>query len=415
MSRHRHGSQGRRVWPLVAVMVVAVLVVLVGAAVQLTRAIPASTTTTAVPATLRTVPDPAGGPIPWPTVGAAGMTVPGVVTFPTVGNQGPLPIASITKVVTTLTLLQDHPLALGQPGPVITITAPEVAMYNADVANHDSVVPITLGEQLTEYQAIEAMLVPSADDVAEAVAIWDAGNVPAFVAKMNALVKTWGMTSTHFTDVSGVDPGSVSSVADLLALGPRAMADPVIRSVVAMPTVTLPGSPKPLPTFDFALFEDGIIGIKTGSVGALNGCFLFAAQVKVAGAPKLAYGVVLGQQSNTSSIDKALHESVGILLALHRVLGGVTLLRTGQQVGELHAPWGPVIPVSTTGGFSGIAPPGAHPTVNIDLTPLAPGTALPRGATVGHLVIQMGALHKTVGIVTDAALAAPSLSWKLFR
>jgi len=393
-----------------------VVVVAAGAVVQLTRPTPHPTVAIAVPASLRSVPAPAGGAIPWPSHGEAALTVPGVVSFPPVGSGRAVPIASIAKLMTALVVLQDHPLALGQQGPAIPVTAQDVAAYNADVAAHESVVPVTAGEQLSELQAIEAMLVPSADNVADIVAVWDAGSVSAFVAKMNAMAQSFGLTTLHFADASGISAQSVGNATDVMGLGERAMANPVIRSVVAMPSVVLPGSTKPAPTYDFDLFADGIVGIKTGSDGPAGGCFAFAAAVKVGGSTKLAYGAVLGQTSNTSALDKAMTVTLGIVKGLNRVLGGVHLLSRSQQVGAIHAPWGGSVPVSTARGLTVVAAPGDHPTVHVAVSPPAlAGNRVATGAVVGTLLVQVNGGTTKVPLVADGSLAGPSLRWRLLR
>ncbi len=400
-------------WIVLTVCALVVIVVVFGA-VQLAGGTPSPKLSGALPVSLTSVPQPTGGALPWPTTGEAGMEIPGVVTFPPVGSTSPVPIASITKLMTTLVLLKDHPLQLGQQGPTITVTAPIMTQYAADVANQDSLIPLTLGEQLTEYQAIEAMLVPSADDVAQLVAQWDAGSQTAFVAKMNAQAKSWGMTGTTFADVSGVSSGSVSTVPDVLELGQKAMANPIIRSVVALPSVTLPGSSKPDPTYNFALDEDGIVGIKTGSDGAAGGCFLFAANVKVSGSYKLVYGVVLGQQSKTSTLDKALSVSTNLIVALPRVLAGITLLHAGQRVGVLHPAWASAVPLKATSGVTVVAAPGSPVKTSLHVVRL-PSGVIPSGFAVGQLVIHAGLQTARVDVVTTKAISPPSLTWRLFH
>src|SRR5665213_519314 len=72
------------------------------------------------------------------------------------------------------------------------------------------------------------------------LADWDAGGTDAFVAKMNGAAQTLALHSTHITDPSGLDSGTVSTPSDLIRLGEAAMAIPTFRQVVAMPQVTLP-------------------------------------------------------------------------------------------------------------------------------------------------------------------------------
>lgn len=397
-------------WLLVASTAVVVLAAAAG--VQLLRGVPSPEGTAILPRSLRTVPDPPGGGLPWPNSGAAAMAVPGVITFPPVGPSSPLPVASITKVMTVLVLLHDHPLALGQQGPTITVTAADAAQYAADQATQDSDVPVTAGEQLTELEAIEAMLVPSADNVAQLVAQWAAGSEASFVDQMNQLASQWGLASTRFTDVSGLSAGSVSTTADLLELGERAMANPVISSVVSLPSVTLPDSPKPLPTYDFALDEDGIVGIKTGSDSAAGGCFLFAAQVDVRGVTKLAYGVVLGQESPTSELDQALDIGAGLVQGLDRVLAGIPLVQKDQTVASLGSAWTSADPIEAGKTVSVIAPPGVAVRTSVKFDHLR-NNSVAAGSVVGQMTVQVGSTENRVQLIAERTLRGPSLDWRL--
>jgi serine-type D-Ala-D-Ala carboxypeptidase (penicillin-binding protein 5/6) len=69
------------------------------------------------------------------------------------------------------------------------------------------------GEKLTELQALQAMLIPSGNNIASLLARWDAGSQAAFVAKMNFAVGPLGLRSTRCADVSGADPATASTVA----------------------------------------------------------------------------------------------------------------------------------------------------------------------------------------------------------
>ena len=80
----------------------------------------------------------------------------------------------------------------------------------------------------------------SANNLADVLAQWDAGSIPAFVAKMNAAATALGMTHTHYADASGLDPGTRGTAGDELLVTQAAMAIPTFAAVVAQPSVTLP-------------------------------------------------------------------------------------------------------------------------------------------------------------------------------
>ena len=97
-----------------------------------------------------------------------------------------------------------------------------------------------VGEQLTGRQLLEALLVPSGNNIAPMLAARVAGSEARFIAEMNAEARALGMDHTTYTDPSGFDPSTVSTAADQLRVFRRAMRFPVFRQIVSMPSVTLP-------------------------------------------------------------------------------------------------------------------------------------------------------------------------------
>ncbi len=258
----------RRSWWTFAVVLVVVVALVV---VQLVRTPPAQSVSVSEPASL----DVAGSPsLSWPSSAEGALEVAGVVR--TSGRQVARPIASLAKMMTAYILLRDHPLTSGESGPSITVTPTDVAVYDLDAASSGSVLAVTAGEVLTEEQALQALLVASADNIAEMLAQWDAGSITAFVAKMNVTAKSLGMTHTTYTDPSGLEDTTVSSAGDQLLMAMRAMALPAFASIVAMPEVTFPVGGT-IQNYDYDIGHDGVIGIKTGSDSQSLGCWAFAA------------------------------------------------------------------------------------------------------------------------------------------
>ena len=196
--------------------------------------------------------------------------------------------------MTAYLVLRDHPLRAGESGPVITITDADVADTALRRTREESVVPVEAGERLTELQALEAVLLPSANNISVVLARWDASSVDYFVARMNATARSLGMTNNRYTDPSGYDRQTVSTAVDQLSSVSRAMQLPVFARIVAMPTVTLPVAGVVHNTAT-QLGHHGFIGVKTGSDTAAGGCFAFRVVRLVDGQQTTITGVVLGQ------------------------------------------------------------------------------------------------------------------------
>lgn len=352
----------------------------------------------------------AGKPaLPWPSQGEAALAVAGAGVVGSSGSTAPVPIASIAKVMTALLILRDHPLAPGQSGPLLTITPADVTQYQTDVSEQQSVVAVVAGEQLTELQALQALLIPSANNIAHVLATWDSGSTAAFVVAMNNEAATLGLTHTHFVSPSGFASGSVSTPEDLIRLGQVAMANPVFASVVGMPAVTLPVAGT-LQNYDYNLGHGGFVGIKTGSDGHAGGCFLFEAKVAVAGGTATIDGAVLGQQA-APIIQSALNASSTLVQALAPQLADRQLIRRGEQVAQVVTPWGARTTVVATQALTALAWPGLDLKGHLHLDRI--GSTLRRGQRVGTLDVDVAGTTHAIPVVTTGAVHGPGLGFKL--
>jgi D-alanyl-D-alanine carboxypeptidase (penicillin-binding protein 5/6) len=229
----------------------------------------------------------------WPADGQAAAQI-GQSQVHAGPNQHPAAIASVAKVMTAYLVLRDHPLQPDQDGPTITLTDADAADTDRRRRQQESVVSIAAGEQLTELQALQALLLPSANNIAAVLARWDAGSASRFVDRMNAAARSLGMTHTRYTDPSGYDDATVSTAADQVRLVDRAMRLPVFASIVATPSATLPVAGTVHNT-NRLLGRDGFVGVKTGNTNAAGGCFAFRAIRWIDGKRTTVTGVVLGQ------------------------------------------------------------------------------------------------------------------------
>jgi len=228
----------------------------------------------------------------WPAHGQAAYALDAepIVAGP---HQHMAPIASLAKMMTAYLVLSSHPLALGANGFTLRVTAADVADTAHRAKLDESLVPVRTGEVLTERQALEALLLPSANNVAAMLARRVQGSVAAFVARMNDMAHSLGMAHTIYTDPSGFDDRTRSTAADQVRLAQTAMRIPAFRRLVRMRDATIPVAGR-IENTDSLLGTDGIVGIKTGSDDAAGGCFAFRAER----AGHVVTGVVLGQEGH---------------------------------------------------------------------------------------------------------------------
>jgi serine-type D-Ala-D-Ala carboxypeptidase (penicillin-binding protein 5/6) len=254
----------------------------------------------------------------WPDDGVSAAQVRGrLLRGPGAGR--PVPIASVAKVMTAYVVLHDHPLSAGGSGPQIVVEPSEAAAYPAQVRAGESVVRVQPGEVLTERQALEALLLPSADNIAWILARWDAGSVGAFVDRMNATARRLGMTSTHYTDPSGLAASTTSSAADQVRLGVAAMGRPALAQIVGQPSALIPVAGT-VENLNRLLGVDGVVGLKTGSTRAAGGCVLLAARSGTGGRGSLIVAAVFGQPGSPDTmLPAAFQAGQQLLSGLERV------------------------------------------------------------------------------------------------
>src|SRR5436305_1841252 len=101
-------------------------------------------------------------PLPWPAGGQASAEVAGLGSLGSRGEPGPVPIASVTKVMTAHVVLEDHPLGAGEPGPMITVDEQAAAESNSA---EESTAPVRAGRGISERDLLALMLVPSGNNV----------------------------------------------------------------------------------------------------------------------------------------------------------------------------------------------------------------------------------------------------------
>jgi D-alanyl-D-alanine carboxypeptidase (penicillin-binding protein 5/6) len=279
---------------------------------------------------------PGGAPrLTWPSSGTAAVEIDGMGL---IGNKGsmttPVPIASITKTMTAYVVLEDHPLAPGQPGPTITVTAALAKLYPEAVANDESAVELRAGEHLTELQALDAMMLASAGDVADLLAIWDRGSVTAFAARMNAQARALGMTGTDYTDPTGLAASTVSTMADQLKLAEAVQKVPALTAIVAQGGAEVPVAGE-IPNINRDLGVHGIDGIKTGTTAAAGSCLLFSAHVEVGGQRLTVLGIVLGMPGSSGTPWRALDAAATLATDAERAVGTATVAAPGTPVAAL--------------------------------------------------------------------------------
>lgn len=232
--------------------------------------------------------------IAWPSVGSAAILIPSIGIRET-WHDHVVPIASLAKLMTAYVVLKKLPLALGGTGPCVTVSANDVATYEAMKVTDQSSALVAVGQSLCENVLLDGLLVHSASNYAVLLADMVSGDTTSFVALMNQTAQTLGMRGTHYSDVSGFDNGSVSTALDQGLLAERLMRSPLVRSIVDQTSVTLPVAGT-LNSFTPYVGVGNVIGVKSGRTSAAGGCDVMAMTFTLGATTRIAYAVVLGQR-----------------------------------------------------------------------------------------------------------------------
>lgn len=344
--------------------------------------------------------------IPWPAVGKAAFGADGYGLLDTNGDQTPMPTASVTKIITALTILQKKPLKAGEPGPQVPITAADVARYHEYIAKDGAAVPVIEGQPITQYQALQALLLPSANNIADTLAVWAYGSVEAYSAAATAYVRTLGMQQTTVTDASGFSPATVSTPGDLVILGDTALDHPVVAEIIGQKQAIFPNVGT-IENVNSLIGQHGVRGIKTGNTEEAGGCYLAAADVLVQGRKVTVITAVMGSTSRP----QAMRDSVPIIQSAVSQFRKVSVVEQGAKVGSVTTDWGgPTDLVADTDiqllawNGTALAPKASRQDVSV-------GAA--KGARAGTLSLDINGKTVTSAVTTADAVAGPSALWRL--
>jgi D-alanyl-D-alanine carboxypeptidase (penicillin-binding protein 5/6) len=384
-----------------------ILIVLVGgySAYTLLRVVPLSN-----PMSSGVTANSAASQVIWPIVGQSAVGIVGSTAVTTHGPQTPVPTASVAKLITSLVVLKVKPLSVGSTGPLITLSANDVALYDKYVSEQGSVVPVVAGETISEYQMLEAMLLPSANNMADSLAIWAYGSLTAYSQAANTFLTQAGLSETHVgIDASGYDPGTTSTAHDLVLLGELALQNPVIAQIVDLPTVTGIPLTTSIKNVNSLLGTDGIIGIKTGNTNQAGGVFVSASLTTVNNKPV----TIVTALAAAPTLASALTSSLPFIQSTHSNFQTQTIVKAGTVVGSYNLPWGTRVPVVASQNLTATAWNDSPISVTTRLEAKTKNTAA--GQTVGTISAKQTPIlnSQSVSLTLGQPIIKPDMWWRL--
>ena len=184
--------------------------------------------------------------------------------------DSPKPIASLTKLMTALIIMEDH-----KPSEIVTVGKLPI------LGLEDQKMGLVEGEEIEVGELLKALLIYSANDAANALAIYDSESIENFSIKMNDKATQWGLTKTKFEDPSGLSPNNTSSANDLLKIATILSVNDTFKNITSTAYTkvsNLSGKSYDITTTNKILGLGGVVGMKTGFTLEAGQCLITAAQ-----------------------------------------------------------------------------------------------------------------------------------------
>ncbi len=184
-----------------------------------------------------------------------------------------LPMASTTKVMTALCVLENYP----DISKTVTVDKSACGVEGSSVY-------LKAGEKLTMEQLLQALLLESANDAAVAIAVEISGSVDNFADLMNETAAELGMKDSHFTNPHGLDhEDHYTTAEDMAKLAAAALKNEDFAKIVSTYKTTIPmngdeGTRLLLNHNKMLKYYDGAIGVKTGFTKRSGRCLVSAAE-----------------------------------------------------------------------------------------------------------------------------------------
>jgi D-alanyl-D-alanine endopeptidase (penicillin-binding protein 7) len=219
-------------------------------------------------------------------------------------------IASITKVMTAIVFLADQPDLTQR----VTVTRPDIR--NANVTY------LRTGEKISYDDLLHLLLIASDNAAARVLARTSEGGTAAFIARMNQMAEHLKLTTTHYTDPSGLESTNVSSAYDLSHLIAFAAADPVMGPIMRTSEYearTSTGTTSVHSTNKLLGTGMEVRGGKTGFISKAGYCLATLLQMPQGGQVAV---VVLGAAKSTTRFWEARHLFNWVVGRAQGIVGG---------------------------------------------------------------------------------------------
>lgn len=351
--------------------------------------------------TIEIAPAPAAT-MTWPTTGSAAVGIQGMTPVASTASAGE--IASISKVVSVMMVLDELPLKVGEQGPSFAFTLADAREFWRYRSMDQSSLDVPVGGSLTEYQMLQGVMLGSANNYIDRLAkeIW--GSQRGFAEASAKWLSDRGIEGVTLASPSGFSEANVAPPAALIQIAELAMANPVFAEIVATRSADIPGAGVVTNTNQM-LDDPGVVGVKTGTLTRWH--LLTAKDVAFGDTTVRLYTSVLGQVGNTERLDATRQ----LLSEMETTLAEQPpSVPSRTVVGRVSTEWGDRVDVVTDADARVLLWNGSDASAT---TSFSLGDKRSAGAEVGTLTVEgpIGTATASVSLADD--ITQPSAWWRL--
>lgn len=247
----------------------------------------------------------------------------------------PIATASLAKMITVQVILDKYPLKAGESGPTITMTNDDENRYWWAVNNGGSNARVVAGEQITERQLLEGILLVSANNMADSLAIWAFGSIDSYHQAARQWLNKNNLANTIVGgDASGFSSETKSTPTDLCKIMLLATKQPALVEILSANTATLPTG-EVLQSTNRLLGQNGIFAGKTGYTDEAGRGLMVASHQQIGNVQLTTAAISL----SNDSYDAAFDTTNQLVLALANDLQVYSIAK-GEPIGEISSLWG---------------------------------------------------------------------------
>ena len=305
------------------------------------------------------------------------------------------PTASTAKMILGLAIMQARPFDKGNVGETITLSNADYERYLWYIDHNGSNVPVVAGEEISEYDALSAVFLASANNMADSLAMWAFGSLEDYQIYASGMLDGWGLKDTTVgVDASGFDASTTSTAADLARIGKKVLENPVLAEIVGAKSREIPVAGL-IENTNQLLGVSGVVGVKTGFIGDASGYCLVTGYLA---GEHIITTTLMGAPSREASFG----DSLGLVEKAQELLPERELAQAGEVVGYYDSWWTGLVPLRADDDLRVIGWAGAEADLSLEM----------EGQT-GVLKVRIGEHEYTTPVTADEYASEPSLGDRL--